>query len=191
MFKFLAQPAGQARPLRMKKCAPKILYALIRPAPAEGGHLAGGIDADGYGLHLRYTAEMDEEVGPHDEYPGVAFDKPGHSLVVEFDGGTHYIAHPGTIELVGGVGLWFVQIVEVKPKDHVHVPHMHWLARFVARTASPTLPDHHQFVGSYDPTQVYTSAQGTPIQPGAIPVPAWGEVGAASEDSVLFSAWFG
>lgn len=170
----------------------RVIFARIQPAPAEGDFEAGRTDADGLGLHLRYTIAGDDGV-PHVTYPGVRELDSSRELVVDFGPGTHYLNYPGDVVLVGGEGLWLVdlQVVRVRAPS----PHWHWLLRKVKAEWSFAMPHGHTVIGCYDGTATLR-VDSVALQAGATPVPAAGDIYVkATPDPAnavwLFSGFFG
>lgn len=166
-----------------------MLLARIEPARAEGKFSKGTYDDEGYGLHLAYAIEARDAL-PHFDYPGVKELEQTNELLVRFGQGTHWLNYPGEVRLIGGKGLWLVdlQLIEVdRPR-----PHWHWLLRRVVEGKAVTVPSHHSQVGccngavrmaAWDDSEVRLSAPPVPVL-GALTVtrggPTW-----------VFSGWYG
>lgn len=163
----------------------RVLFARIQAAPPEGTFDAGRVDADGFGLHLRYTIAAEDGV-PHTNYPGVAELESSRELVVEFGAGTHYLNHPGEVVLVGGEGLWLVDLQVVRVREPF--PHWHWLLRRVKEEAFFPMPHGHTVLGCYNGTASLT-ADGVQLLVGATPVPASGDIKVRSASDRTNSAW--
>lgn len=201
----LLAPGPTGRPLMLlgQSCAKaadgaRVLFARIKPAAAQGAYAAGTVDADGFGLHIRYSVPAEDAV-PHTDYPGVAELESTRDLVVDFGPGTHWLNYPGEVSLVGGAGLWLVDI-QIRPVAKPH-PHWHSLRRSVLDDAAFEMPHAHEEIGSYNESAILTMSDDAGVTQlrclvGAVPVPASGTVtvsNTGSDDRSLwiFTRWFG
>ena len=208
MRTLLAPGAGDGTPIRLQRggdcnTGPILVTARIDPAKAEGSYPKGDIDDAGFGLHLRYTLDGTDLV-PRTTYEGVAELDQSNAFSVDFGPGTHVLNYPGTLELVGGVGLWTVDI----QARQFPVPHLHWhwlLWRLQATGLGNTipglqlgvsLPTHHSLLGCYNGKATIITGTGETVLLGQVPIPVFGSVqvkSSGSDDPMLwmFSAWFG
>ena len=186
---------GTALNVRAGSCASRnsgarVLLARIEPAPAEGKFPRGTFDDEGYGLHLAYSIQARDAL-PHFDYPGVRELDQTNELVVPFGPGTHWLNYPGEVRLVGGKGLWLVdlQVIDVeRPK-----PHWHWLLRRLKGAMQVSVPSHHSMVGCCSGTAVMTWLDDTTVQASSTPVPVMGPLvmKAGSGTTLAFSGWYG
>jgi hypothetical protein len=204
MRTLLAPGSGDNTPIRLQRggdCdGALVVHARIDPAPAEGAYPQGDIDKEGFGLHLRYTLDSTDIV-PRTTYTGVADLKHSNAFSVEFGSGTHALNYGGgTLELVGGTGLWMVDI-QARPLRQVHM-HWHWLLWRAPVNVSGTLPNvsiptHHSLLGSYTPGATVNTGTGDPIALGQTAIPVFGSVNVQTSGVGggrfvwLFSGWFG
>jgi hypothetical protein len=201
----LAPGSGDGTPIRLQRgadCAgPIVVYARIDPARSEGALRAGDIDDEGFGLHLRYTIDATDVV-PRTTYVGVQELDASNSFAVEFGPGTHALNYGGSLELVGGVGLWTVDI-QARALPIVHL-HWHWLLWRVPvnlsggppETAGVFLPTHHSTIGCYNGLARVLMTTGETVVLGQTAIPAFGAVavmntGSGDSDLWFFSGWFG
>jgi hypothetical protein len=150
----------------------RVLFARIQPAAAQGGYDAGEVDEQGFGLHLRYTITAEDGV-PHTNYPGVEELESTRELVVEFGSGTHYLNYPGEVVLVGGKGLWLVDLQVVRVRTPF--PHWHWLLQQAPQDRTFQVPHGHTVVGCYNGTATLT-VNDVKLLLSATPVPATGDI---------------
>jgi len=170
----------------------RVLLARIEPAAAEGKYPKGTYDDAGYGLHLAYAIEAKDAL-PHFDYPGVKELDQSNELVVPFGPGTHWLNYPGEVRLVGGKGLWLVdlQIIEVeRPR-----PHWHWLLRRVSGGGTVTSPSHHSMVGCCNGVVRMAAWDGSEVRVSSPPVPIMGPLtvtnAGSSRTTLLYSGWYG
>jgi hypothetical protein len=170
----------------------RVLLARIEPAHAEGGYPQGTLDDEGYGLHLAYSIEAKDAL-PHFDYPGVRELDQTNELVVSFGPGTHWLNYPGEVRLVGGKGLWLVdlQVIEVeRPR-----PHWHWLLRRLKVGKRFSVPSHHSMVGCCNGAVVMATWDDTVVRVSSPPVPVMGPLtvtrAGTSGATWAFSGWYG
>jgi hypothetical protein len=167
----------------------RVLLARIEPAPKEGGYAAGKVDEDGFGLHLAYSITARDAL-PHFDYPGVKELDQSNELEIRLGPGTHWLNYPGEVRLVGGVGLWLVdlQLIEAdRPKTH-----WHWLLRLVQKGKAVTVPSHHSMVGSCSGTVTMATWLETAVNLTTTPVPVQGPLTVTDGGPKwVFSGWYG
>lgn len=153
---------------------PRLLFATIVPAAAQGGIAAGAVDQNGLPMHLTYTVQGDDAV-PRTTYENVTHLPHTRETVLEFGPGTHFLNYPGELALISGQGLWQVDIqIVLVHETHLH---WHWLQRIVQSGQSFTLPAAHNLIGSYNANatlEVSTGAVQYELIVGSPPVPVFG-----------------
>jgi hypothetical protein len=192
----LAPGSGDGTPLHVRSgsCAARsggarVLLARIEPATKEGRYESGRVDDDGFGLHLAYSIVAKDAL-PHFDYPGVKELDQSNELVIRFGPGTHWLNYPGEVRLVGGIGLWLVdlQLIEVdRPRAH-----WHWLLRRVLKGKAVTAPSHHSMVGCCAGAVKMTTWEGSQASLSSTPVPVTGPLTVTDgELTWVFSGWYG
>lgn len=172
---------------------PRLVFARIDPAPAEGAFAPGTVDDNGFPLHLQYTIQGEDAVG-HTTYPGVAELDSTRETIVEFGPGCHWLNYPGEIALVGGAGLWVVDI-QVVPATERHL-HWHYLLQRVEVGDTFTMPSGHSVVGTFNPAATLAMFDDYELVVGAPPVPAFGAItvnttGSSDDELWVYTGWYG
>lgn len=199
MRTLLAPGSGDGTPLHLRagSCSARgvarVLFARIEPARAEGKYPRGSFDDEGYGLHIAYSIPAKDAV-PHFDYPGVKELPQSNEMEVRFGPGTHWLNYPGECRLVGGKGLWLVdvQVIEVDRTN----PHWHWLLRRLPRSGSFATSPHHSLVGSADSAARMRAWDGSTMRVSSPAVPVMGALsvrstGSASATVLTYSGWYG
>lgn len=132
--------------------APAIVCLDVCRLPSDGTNPAGGVDAEGLELHVRYDGALALQERS---------DAAQTLIRVEFDATPVLIVpYCGEINLVGGAGCYRWAISVPKPWPHAYQPTWHALTRLVARAASFTVPNGHTMLGSLNAGVTLTSGDG-------------------------------
>lgn len=150
---FLALGPGKAVASVNLAFAPAIVTIECERLPALGKEPAGGPDADGLDLHVRYEGVRPLLQDKSDDARAI--------LVCEFDPQRLVIVpYCGTIALTGGSGRYRWSISQPEKWPGVYVPEWRSLTRLLVRGKSFTVPDGHTRIGSLNAEATVTSADG-------------------------------
>lgn len=158
----VASPAaGGAIPL-LESCSPRELFVRIRPVAASGR-----ADTEGHPLHLRYRitrGEDQRELRPRT----VAGPNTSDGVLELRLGGNqrHVLRHYGTLDLVGGVGNWTVEMWEGRSDL---APHWHRMPALLSGATPYVLPFYER-IGTAETALLVTDTAGVVVTLGREPV---------------------